>query len=245
MPYRRLPNTDAARLRAMHTAKQKYDVMGSDAPFQSKVIYDISALIPQFERALAELKMQQSVQASKNQKYQNALKTARMYISHFIQVLNLSCLRNEIKPEKKLLYKLLPDNYSVPDLSTETLVLEWGKNIIEGEKERTQNGGAAIYNPTIAKVRVSYEIFKEAYQLKSVSKKNSNRSLDMIKKLRRQIDEHILTLWNQVEEHYKDLGVEQMQEEAKKFGVVYYMRRKEKQALQGGYIDTDDDVIIP
>ncbi len=245
MPYRRLPNTDAARLRAMHTAKQKYDVMGSDAPFQAKVIYDISALIPQFERALAELKMQQSVQASKNQKYQNVLKTARMYISHFIQVLNLSCMRNEIKPEKKLLYKLLPDNYSVPDLSTETLVLEWGKNIIEGEKERTQNGGAAIYNPTIAKVRVSYEIFKEAYQLKSVSKKNSNRSLDMIKKLRRQIDELILTLWNQVEEHYKDLGVEQMQEEAKKFGVVYYMRRKEKQALQGGYIDTDDDVIIP
>ena len=189
--------------------------------------------------------MQQNVQAGKNKKYQNTVRIARMYISHFIQVLNLSCLRNEIKPEKKLLYKLLPDNYSVPDLSTETLILEWGKNIIDGENERVSNGGAAIYNPTIAKVRVNYEIFKDAYQLKKVSQKNSDRALDMIKKLRRQVDALILDLWNQIEEKYKDLGMDAMQEEAKKYGVVYYLRRKEKQALQGGYIDTDDDVIIP
>ena len=67
----------------------------------------------------------------------------------------------------------------------------------------------------------------------------------MIKKLRRQVDALILDLWNQIEEKYKDLGMDAMQEEAKKYGVVYYLRRKEKQALQGGYIDTDDDVIIP
>ncbi len=246
MPYRRLPNTDAARLRAMRTAKEKYDTLGAgNVPYNNRVIYDISAIIPQFERAISDLRMQQNVQAGKNKKYQNTVRIARMYISHFIQVLNLSCLRNEIKPEKKLLYKLLPDNYSVPDLSTETLILEWGKNIIDGENERVSNGGAAIYNPTIAKVRVNYEIFKDAYQLKKVSQKNSDRALDMIKKLRRQVDALILDLWNQIEEKYKDLGMDTMQEEAKKYGVVYYLRRKEKQALQGGYIDTDDDVIIP
>jgi len=245
MPYRRLPNTDAARLRAMRIAKQQYDMMGANAPFSAKVIHDISVLTPQFERAINEFKGQQESQTIKNQKYQTIVKNARMYISHFIQVLNLSCLRNEIKPEKKLLYKLLPTNYSVPDLSTETLILEWGKNIIDGETERTMNGGSPIYNPTIAKVRVNYDIFKDAYQIKKVTQKSSDRALDGIKQLRVQIDALILELWNQIEAKFKDLGTEQMQEEAKKYGVVYYLRRKEKQALQGGYIDNDEDVIIP
>lgn len=245
MPYRRLPNTDAARLRAMRLAKQQYEAMGANAPFQPKVIHDISVLIPQFERAIQEFKGQQESQTAKNQKYQNTVKNARMYISHFIQVLNLSCLRNEIKPEKKLLYKLLPTNYSVPDLSTEALILEWGKNIIDGETERTMNGGSPIYNPTIAKVRVNYDIFKDAYQLKKVTQKNSDRSLDAIKQLRVQIDALILELWNQIEAKFKDLGTERMQEESKKYGIVYYLRRKERQALQGGYVDTDDDIIIP
>ncbi len=245
MPYRRLPNTDAARIRAMQTAKQKYDVLGANAPFQAKIIHDISVLIPQFEHAVEEYKAQQIEQAAKNKKYQNIVKTTRMYISHFIQVLNLSCMRNEIKPEKKLYYKLLPNNYSVPDLSTESLILEWGKNIIDGETERTMNGGSPIYNPTIAKVRVNYELFKDAYQLKKVTQKTSDRAQDSIKQLREKIDQLILELWNQIEAHYKDLGTVAMQEEAKKFGVVYYLRRKERQALQGGYIDTDEEVIIP
>jgi len=226
-------------------AKQQYDLLGANAPFQSKVIHNINVLIPQFERAINDFKMQQEEQAKKNQKYQSIVKNTRMYISHFIQVLNLSCMRNEIKPEKKLYYKLLPTNYSVPDLSTETLILEWGKNIIDGENERIMNGGAAIYNPTIAKVRVNYEIFKEAYQIKKVTQKSSDRALESIKTLREQIDVLILELWNQIEEHFKDLGTEQMQEESKKYGIVYYLRRKEKQALEGGYIDKDDDVIIP
>ncbi len=245
MPYRRLPNTDAARLRAMQTASKQYELLGSSVPFQPKTIHEINALIPQYERAIEDFKYQSSTQTANNKKYQNLVKSARMYISHFIQVLNLCCIRNEIKPEKKLLYKLLPTNNSVPDLSTEALILEWGKNIIDGENERIMNGGAPIYNPAIAKVRVNYEIFKDAYQLKKIGQKNSDRALDSIKKIRENADVLILELWNQIENSFKDLGMEAMQEESKKFGVVYYLRRKERQALQGGYIDTDDDVIIP
>ncbi|MCQ2335676.1 MAG: hypothetical protein MJ010_00620 [Paludibacteraceae bacterium] len=245
MPYRRLPNTDAARLRAMQIASRQYESLGINVPFQPKTIHEINALIPQYERAIEDFKYQSNTQSIKNKKYQNIVKTARMYISHFIQVLNLSCIRNEIKPEKKLLYKLLPTNYSVPDLSTEALILEWGKNIIDGENERIMNGGAPIYNPAIAKVRVNYEIFKDAYQLKKIGQKNTDRALESIKKIRENADSLILELWNQIESNFKDLGTAAMQEESKKFGVVYYLRRKERQALQGGYVDTDDDIIIP
>ena len=239
MPYRRLPNTDAARLRAMSIAKQRYEeAEGYGLPFNVHVINEINAFIPMFERAMNEYKTAFDGQVAKNQKYQSMVHQARMYVSHFIQVLNLACQRGEIAPEKKLMYKLLPDNYSVPDLSTEMLLLEWGKNVIDGETERMRSGGAPIYNPAIGRVKVYYDLFKDAYHNKKVSQKNTDRFLANIQSLRDKADEIILDLWNQVEAHFANLGVEAMQEEAKKYGIVYYLRRKERQALA---VSSDSD----
>jgi len=241
MPYRRLPNTDAARLRALRIAKQKYDEKGmAGVPYSSKIIYEVDAFIPMLERAISDYKMSLGGQVEQNQKYQTLVRTARMYVSHFIQVLNLSCLRNEIKPEKKLLYKLLPDNYAVPDLSTEMLLKEWGQNIIEGQYKRLNTGGTPIYNPAIAKVKVHYDLFMDAYQSKRITQQNSNRYLDHIQKLRSQADELILALWNQIENAYSDLGMLEMQSRAKEFGIVYYLRRKERQALGASVSNADE-----
>ncbi|MBO4369991.1 MAG: hypothetical protein J5808_01345 [Paludibacteraceae bacterium] len=233
MPYRRLPNTDAARLRAMQTAKQQFDLAdGMNMPFNLHAYNGINNFIPKFERAVEEYRFALEGQVAKNQKYQGTVRQARMYISHFIQVLNLACIRKEIQPEKKLLYKLLPDNNAVPDLSTENLLLEWGRNIIDGESARTQQGGLPIYNPPIGKVRVYYDQFKEAYQNKTVAQKNTTRFLDGIQQMRDKADELILDLWNQIEQHFASLGVEEMQERAKDYGVVYYLRRGERKELE-------------
>lgn len=242
MPYRRLPNTDAARLRAMKIAKEKYDRLGASAvPFTARTANIVRGLIPTFERAISDYKMAVNVQSEKNIKYQQQVKMARMYVSHFIQVLNLSCQRNEIKPEKKLMYKLLPDNYTVPDLSTEALLMEWGKNIIDGEMERLrQSPGAAIYNPSIGKVKVHFDQFADAYQAKKVSQKSAGRFLDTIQTMRKEVDAAILQLWNEIEEAFAPLGVEAMQERSKEFGIVYYLRRKERKLL-GLPVSGDED----
>ncbi|MBP5318760.1 MAG: hypothetical protein J6Y77_05105 [Paludibacteraceae bacterium] len=233
MPYRRLPNTDAARLRALQIAKQQYDLTdGLNMPFNLHIYNGISNFIPNFERAVKEYRLALEGQVAKNQKYQNTVRQARMYISHFIQVLNLACIRKEIQPEKKLLYKLLPDNQAVPDLSTENLLLEWGRNVIDGEAARIQQGGSPIYNPTIGKVRVYYDLFKDAYQSKTVAQKNTSRYLDGIQTMREKADALILELWNQIETHFAPLGVEEMQERSKDYGVVYYLRRYERKELE-------------
>ena len=65
----------------------------------------------------------------------------RLYISHFIQVLNLAVLRDEIKPVHKELYDL-PEANVVPDLLSEAALVEWGRKIIEGEQRRTSQGGS-------------------------------------------------------------------------------------------------------
>ena len=88
---------------------------------------------------------------------------ARLYLSHFIQVLNLAVIRSEIRLSHKEYYGLDAQN-SLPDLSSEQALVEWGRKVIEGENRRISQGGIPIYNPTIAKVKVHYDIFLEGYE---------------------------------------------------------------------------------
>ena len=166
--------------------------------------------------------------AEANRQYQSHLKTARLYISHFIQVLNLAVLRNEVRKEHKLFYGLDPEDFAVPELTGEKHILVWGERLIEGERERVSHGGAPIYNPTIAKVTVHYDIFKEAYREQQNYKLNTTRSQSGLDALREEADRIILDLWNQVETYYADLPAEIRLNRCRAYGVVYYYRSGEK-----------------
>ena len=142
-------------------------------------------------------------QINANKQYQQILYNARMYISHFIQVFNLSVIRGEIRKEHKLFYQLDQDIHNVPDLSTEFAIQEWGKKIISGENERIRNGGSPIYNPTIAKVQVHYEVFKEYKSTQRIYQSTTTHNWEEPVNQRKKADNIILDIWNQVEEHYK------------------------------------------
>ena len=152
-----------------------------------------------------------------------------MYISHFIQVLNLSVLRSEVKPIHKKLYCLPIDNYNVPDLTSEAAMVEWGKRIIEGERKRTSQGGVPIYNPTIAKVKVHYDIFVDSYERQKALQVLTNRSLEGLATMRTRADELILDIWNQVEEKFRNISPNELRlDKCRDYGVIYYYRTGEK-----------------
>jgi hypothetical protein len=231
MPYRRLPNTDQARIRALQTAIElgrKTNVQ--DLAFSTKTKSDAEVFLPIFEGAHHEYLLCLSSQVAAGKKYQQQVKNIRLYLSHFIQVLNFCVIRNEIKKEAKRLYGLDPANFSVPDLSTESALLLWGERIVNGEQERIKNGGAPIYNPAIAKVRVHYDIFKDGGIAQKTFQKSTTRSLEQMAALRKTADEIILDIWNQVEDFYKN----QPDEEARRilcqnYGLRYYYRKNEKE----------------
>ena len=66
--------------------------------------------------------------------------SARLYISHFIQVLNLAVIRSEVRIAHKEYYGLDTSNNNVPDLSTEPALAEWGRKIVDGENEKYTDG---------------------------------------------------------------------------------------------------------
>ena len=228
MPYRRLPNTDLARLHALQHALQKAqsaDYTEQVLPY--KVQSEAQRFLVQFENAVMQSKDNYSSKVSANKQYRHIVQNARMYISHFIQVLNLAVIRGEIKKDLKTLYGLDSNSHVVPDLSTEECILEWGKKIIEGEQQRVAMGGFAIYNPTINKVKVHYDIFCEHQGNHTLVQQNTYRVRTNLDALRSEADAIILNIWNLVEAYYKEELPYARLQKCKAYGVIFYPRRNE------------------
>lgn len=227
MPYRRLPNTDNARIKALKTAIERHNsLFGQDV-----VLLDIRKLelmLLNFENAQVRYRDSLQTQAGANRKFQKLVKNARLYVSHFIQVLNLCVIRNEIKKDQKKYYNLDPDNFTVPDLASNDAILYWGDSIIKGEQARIVQGGAPIYNPAIARVNVAYSLFRDAYFAQKTHQNTTVRELDLLTEQRSGVDKVLAVLWNQIEEAFAGLSSKERLERCKEYGVVYYLRKEEK-----------------
>ncbi len=243
MPYRRLPNTDSSRLKALRNAYSK----GKELPpfklaFTQSTFQKVQSFLPLFEHSMTLQKHAYSTQIQKNKDYLNALKRAKLYISHFIQVMNLAVSREELPVITRTFYGLKENDKKVPILNTEIEVIDWGNKIIEGEAARVREGKSPITNPTIALVRVKYEQFLEAYNHQKTLQKNTAREQKKLSELRENADEIILNVWNEVEETYKDLPEEIKREKAKEYGLVYVYRKNEIEKIN--FFDFSKSVTI-
>ena len=120
MPYRRLPNTDNARIRALRTA-----IENSRQTNQNVISLDLLGLeltLRNFENLQIHYREWLKIQANENAKFQKYIKNARLYLSHFIQVFNFCIFRGAIKKEVKELYKMGVYIFTAPDLSTNDLL---------------------------------------------------------------------------------------------------------------------------
>ncbi|MBR3648169.1 MAG: hypothetical protein IKN59_07270 [Paludibacteraceae bacterium] len=240
MPYRRLPTTDQARLHALQRAVEKAGSADfTDQVISYKTLTEAQKFLMTFENQVSQYHSNFETTVSANKQYRRKVNNARMYISHFIQVLDLAVIRGEIKKEQKRLYGLDPNVHILPDLSSDEALLEWGERIIKGEEERVRMGGYPIYNPSITKVKVYYDIFKEDQTYKNMYRKNATRVFEDLSELRKQADEIILNIWNTVENHYKDFLPYARYTACKAYGVIYYYRTGEKKLTP----ETDKEIL--
>ncbi|MCQ2251203.1 MAG: hypothetical protein MJZ66_08865 [Bacteroidales bacterium] len=232
MPYRRLPNTDAARLRALNRAVElakKYDPQM--LAFKQSTLVRIQAFLPNFEQARIMQKEAHDRQVANSKEYNEAYKKAKLYISHFLQVLNLAIIRGEIKPSARKYYGLSEKSEKLPELTTEKEVVEWGKRVIKGENDRVIKTGSPILSPKIAVVKVYYDEFIEKMNFQKMLQSISLRANTKISSLRPECDELVTTLWNEVEEYYSKGTMERKRQQAARYGVTYVYRPHEKEAL--------------
>ena len=231
MPYRRLPNTDQARMRAINGAiNQASEANFNDQVIAFRTLNEARNFISQFESQVSRYHQTTTSKISANKEYKHIVNNARMYISHFIQILNMAIARGEIKADDRKFYELPLDSSRVPDLTTEEDLLYWGEKIIAGEFKRTNNGmkGYKLMNPTIALVQVHYDIFKDKQASHSIRRTSYNRTIDEMTDLRIKADAIILDIWNQVEEYYRDCKPYDRLCKCQAYGLIYYYRTGEK-----------------
>jgi len=228
MPYRRLPNTDSARMKSLKSAYEK----GKDLPpfklaFSPGSFRKMQAVLPQFENAISEHKNSLNLQAEKNKEYQKRLKKVRLYISHFVQVVNLAITRGDLAPDTRNYFGLEEDERKVPSLSSEEDVIRWGEQLIEGERLRRNKGMNPVTNPTIAVLKVHFDKFMEYHNYQKSLKDRSQRAQEHLNERRSQVDGVIQQIWNEVELTYGDLPEEMRREKASEYGLIYVFRKNE------------------
>ncbi|AVM52463.1 hypothetical protein JN06_01482 [Bacteroides zoogleoformans] len=230
MPYRRLPNTDQARIRALKAVVVKGEVCNVyDLAVSLKSLAEARNFLTKFEAAQAYYMECFERQAHAGRKHLANVKTARLYLSHFIQVLHLAVIRSEVRTAHLAYYGLEDSKNNVPDLSTESALVEWGRKIVDGETRRLSQGGIPIYNPTIAKVKVHYDIFADSYEKQRNYQSLTARSLETLASMRAEADELILDIWNQVEAKFGEVSPNEARLDlCRDYGLVYYYRSGEK-----------------
>lgn len=235
MPYRRLPNTDKSRLSALKTLLDNNDIyMARDRFLEWKDINQARTCYDKLLTAVTQYEVDKKAQWRSGTKIDQLQKKAYMYESHFMQVLLMAVTRGEIKRSNLKLYGLEETATMIPVDNSIGSITEWGPKIISGEKNRVKKGGRPIYNPTIGMVETHFDIFKEAYDKQKALQKRTGEMEQRLKEMRPEIDELILRIWDQIEAHFSEEGklVIDRVADCERFGIRYYMRRKEKRKMQ-------------
>ena len=139
----------------------------------------------------------------------------------------MAIFRGDLSTETRAFYGLPTNESTIPSINTENQLLSWGRRIIEGEEYRIMKGGNPITNPTIAVVKVRFENFNEALGYHNIIAKKSFEYMENSSNLRKEADEIILQLWNEVEitHYYLPEAIRKIQNED--YGLVYFYRKNE------------------
>jgi hypothetical protein len=224
---KKLPETDDERIDILRAALEQEETNKAwDKILSIAELQDLRVLITKYEGDNAVFNQAITDRAKAKSLYDELFKNAQLYVSHFIQVLFLTVIRNEIKPEYLPLYGFQENSPSLPlpRLLTEEAVLTWAEKLMKGETERTYRGGTSLYNPTIAKVKVHYELFKEAIYSLSIYEKNLARLQNNISEIRKSADEFIGSIWTKVEERYSGTSPEEQSLRFKAYKIQYLHR---------------------
>jgi hypothetical protein len=224
MPAKKLPDTDEERIKALQLILNQEELDTSGNPILSEdELHEFRNFLLTFENTCFCLKQAQEDENKAVKSYTDLFNTAQMYISHFIKVLKMTIIRNEMKVENLGYYGLKDsDENHLPDLSTEEAILEWGERLIKGDSERTSRGGVPIYNPAISKVIVHYDLFKDGIHNLSIFLKNTLRIQEELDGLREKIDRMVWDVWNKVEFKYWELPVVERTQKFNDYSIRFY-----------------------
>jgi len=229
MYLKKVPETDDGKIRALQAAVDREELNGDQEIILSvEEIEELRLFITSYEGARFVLKQTVKDSTKSQMEYGELFRNAQMYVSHFIQVLQLTVIRNEIKLDA------LSEDYGfesgkeleLPDLLTEEAIIYWGEKITQGEAKRMYRGGYPLYNPAIAKVKVHYELFLDVIHSAKIYKQNMIRQQAVLYEMQKKAESMIRDIWSRVEERYGHLPLEELSEIYQNYKISYHYQKE-------------------
>ncbi|NOY38002.1 MAG: hypothetical protein GXO83_10575 [Chlorobi bacterium] len=232
MPYRRLPNTDAARIKALQTA---IDLGEKFSPrqlaFSATLLYKIKSFLPVFQNNLQSYQHKKDRLSEETKTLHHFFKRAKMYLTHFIQVASFSVQRRELPEDTKDYYNL-PTFESLPHIQSYDDLIVWSDKVLNGEMARTQKGLPPVINPTAGVVRVHYDHFLDQYQRWKILQQSRDREQKKVQENRIKANQLVTELWDEVEQSFSDLPGNHKRARAEEYGIRYVYRSNELRHIE-------------
>jgi DNA polymerase elongation subunit (family B) len=224
MYLKKVPETDEGKIRILQAAIDCEELNDSQTIIlPAEEIGELRIFITSYESALFVWKQTVKDLTKSQAEYTELFKNAQIYISHFIQVLQLTVIRKEIKFEVLSDYGFESrEELALPDLSTEEPVIYWGGKIIRGEAKRISLGGYPLYNPAIAKVKVHYELFLEIAHTIKIYKQNMVRHQAALYEMQKKAKIRILDIWSRIDDKYGNLPFDKLLEIYQSYKISYH-----------------------
>lgn len=218
MAYRRLPNTDNARLIAILRLKEMLNRDASVLVNRQKKITDFKM---SFEKLIETRDTYKTNRSLLNKQKKEMLGILKVYVSHFLQVFNFAIDRGEIEKEARSFFKLTINTGVIPSLSKETEIIEWAYNIVEGEEKRVVKGAEFISHPKSSQIKIiTVATEKLMNDLQIMEQLFEGHKIELAKQ-RIEIDLFIKQVWNEIEFQFINEPIEIKRKKAAQYGVVY------------------------
>lgn len=230
MPYRRLPNTDAARIAALEAIAELKEDGYQDDILSAELLQSAETQLSNFRNLQDLYRQAVEMWQDNNLIYRDIIPNLTTHINNFVRAFHLAVESGEIRKESSFSYRI--EHNEIPDLSTEEKILDWGKRLIDGERKRIFEGGAPITNPTIASLSIYYDKLKELNFNQQIKRNYIEHTKKKLNAERDSADALIKKIWNTVEEAFSHLPDNERIECAKTYGVVYYERPSERAAKE-------------
>jgi hypothetical protein len=219
---RKLPNSNIGRQNALQlaVAKQATITPGNEV-LHPQTATRLALGQPQFNTALNNMAVAQSLLTMNTPLKVAAIDTCRMMVSHFVQVFNLGVARGKYFVGHRAMYTLPSDSAAVPTMDADSDVINWAQRIITGDANRITAGGLPMANPDITEVTTAFTAANALFMTQNTLTQTLKERQQDVVNLIVEVDKLILRVWDDVEAFYGEDNNAGTRAQAQLWGVVY------------------------
>ncbi|WNM19520.1 hypothetical protein [Flavobacterium capsici] len=219
---RRLPQSDAARDKALTQAKSKNDSIPAANQFlTAPTISRLDVIQPDYKVALQKRGNALAAQVGATAGVAQTFVNARTYVSHFFQVFNLGVARGKYTPQQRAFFQLDVSSDSVPPLTSHQDLALWGERINTGDDARVGAGGLSMDNPRTSEVNAAVDEFNAKNANQSSLKDEYDNQQENVANLHEEADRVIKKVWDEVDTFYNEEENSSKRRKCREWGVIY------------------------